>query len=92
MVSRVAAQLQEIYGSKGFEERTTRRMVKFARTFPDLKILTPLVTKLAWTHFLIVMSLKEHAQIGQQAVDQLPMPDTFEINVKAAALPCTSPR
>ena len=37
------------YGTKGFEERTIRRMMKFAQIFPDIKIVTPLVSKLSWT-------------------------------------------
>ena len=48
--------------AEGFEERTVRRMMKFAQMFPDLQILTPLVTKLSWTHFLIVMPLKDELQ------------------------------
>ena len=62
IVSAVSIQLQAEYGNKGFEERTVRRMMKFAQMFPDLQILTPLVTKLSWTHFLIVMPLKDELQ------------------------------
>ena len=49
IVATVAQQLQMEYGSKGFEERTIRRMMKFAQIFPDIKIVTPLVSKLSWT-------------------------------------------
>ena len=59
VVLQVATQLQAEYGNNGFEERTIRRMMKFAQMFPDLQILTPLVTKLSWTHFLMVMPLKD---------------------------------
>lgn len=62
IVATVSRQLQSLYGNKGFEERTIRRMVKFAQVFPDLKIVTPLVTKLSWTHFLIAMTLKDSLQ------------------------------
>ena len=62
VVLQVATQLQAEYGNKGFEERTIRRMMKFAQLFPDLQILTPLVTKLSWTHFLMVMPLKDELQ------------------------------
>ena len=58
IVSQVATQLQEEYGTKGFEERTVRRMMKFAQLFPDFQIVSPLVSKLSWSHFLIVMPLK----------------------------------
>ena len=61
IVSTVSRQLQEEYG-KGFEERTIRRMMQFAAMFPDIRILTPLVTKLSWSHFLIVMTLKDDIQ------------------------------
>ena len=44
-VSAVARLLQEEYGNKGFEERTIRRIMQFASLFPDINILTPLVTK-----------------------------------------------
>ena len=46
-LSQVATQLQEEYGKKGFEERTIRRMMKFAQMFPDIKIVSPLVSKLS---------------------------------------------
>lgn len=59
IVAPVVRQLQEEYGSKGFEERNIRRMMQFAQMFPDLKILSPLVTKLSWSHFLIVMPIND---------------------------------
>ena len=62
IVASVARQLQEEYGKKGFEERTIRRMMKFAQMFPDIQIVSPLVSKLSWTHFLIVMPLKDELQ------------------------------
>lgn len=61
IVTQVVKQLQEIYG-KGFEERTVRRMMRFAQIFPDIQILSPLVSKLSWSHFLIVMPLKDELQ------------------------------
>ena len=47
IVAQVARQLQEEYGTKGFEERTVRRMMKFAQLFPDFQIVSPLVSKLS---------------------------------------------
>ena len=59
IVSTLLTQLQEeYYGAKGFEERTVRRMMKFAQLFPDFQIVSPLVSKLSWSHFLIVMPMK----------------------------------
>jgi len=46
IVSQVATQLQEEYGTKGFEERTVRRMMKFAQLFPDFQIVSTLLSKL----------------------------------------------
>lgn len=62
IVSTVATQLQELYGTKGFEPRTIRRMMQFASLFPDIQIVTPLVTQLSWSHFLVVMPLKDEIQ------------------------------
>lgn len=58
IVAQVARQLQDEYGTKGFEGRTVRRMMKFAQLFPDLQIVAPLARKLSWSHFLIVMPMK----------------------------------
>ena len=62
IVAQVAQQLQEEFGKKGFEERNIRRMMQFAQTFPDFQIVSPLVSKLSWTHFLIVMTLRDELQ------------------------------
>lgn len=58
IVTQVAAQLQTEFG-KGFEIRTIRRMMQFASVFPDIQIVTPVVTQLSWTHFLIIMSVRD---------------------------------
>jgi predicted nuclease of restriction endonuclease-like (RecB) superfamily len=62
IVAQVATQLQEEYCSKGFEERNIRRMMQFATVFPDKQIVSPLVSQLSWTHFLMVMPLKNDLQ------------------------------
>ena len=59
IVLTVSRQLQLEYGDKGFEPRTIRRMMQFASLFPDLQIVTPLVTQLSWSHFLMVMPIKD---------------------------------
>lgn len=69
IVATVSRQLQAWYGSKGFEERTIRRMVQFAQEFPDWQIVSPLVSKLSWTHFL--------TKIVPQVVTQLPPRDVL---------------
>ena len=35
---------------------------KFAQEFPDWQIVSPLVSKLSWTHFLTIMTLKDPLQ------------------------------
>ena len=37
-------------------------MMQFAQMFPDSQIVAQLATKLSWTHFLIVMPLKDKLQ------------------------------
>ena len=48
--------------NKGFEERTIRRMMQFAQVFPDFQIVSTVLSKLSWSHFLIVMTLKDELQ------------------------------
>ena len=62
IVETVSKQLQNEYGGKGFEPRSIRRMMQFASEFPNLEIVSPLVTQLSWTHFLILMTLKDTLQ------------------------------
>ena len=45
IVSQVATQLQEEYGTKGFELRSIQRMMQFAQTFPDFQIVATLSRK-----------------------------------------------
>lgn len=46
IIATLSQQLQMEFGSKGFEPRTIHRMMQFASMFPDIKIVTPLVTQL----------------------------------------------
>ena len=62
IVSQVATQLQEEYGTKGFELRSIQRMMRFARLMPDSQIVSPLLSKLSWSHFLIVMPMKTNQE------------------------------
>ena len=62
IVSTLSTQLQQEYGTKGFEERTIRRMMQFALQFPDFQIVSTLLSKLSWSHFVIVMPIKDALQ------------------------------
>ena len=59
IVATLARQLQEHFQTSQFSSRSLRRMMQFAEEFPDLEIVTPLVTQLSWTHFLMVLPLKD---------------------------------
>ncbi len=56
VVASLAQELVLLYG-KSFELRNLRRMMQFAQTYPDFKIVSPLVSQLSWTHFTILISL-----------------------------------
>ncbi len=62
IVAQVARQLQEEYGTKGFDEKSIRRMMQFAKLLPDSQIVAQLATKLFWSHFMEVLPLKEPLQ------------------------------
>ena len=62
IVSTVATQLQELYGSKGFEPRSIRRMMQFASKFTDGQIVSTLSTKLSWSHIIETLPLKDSLQ------------------------------
>ena len=52
-------QLQERFQTSQFSLRSLRRMMQFEEEFPNIEIVTPLVTQLSWTHFLMVLPLKD---------------------------------
>lgn len=54
----VSAKLTAEFG-RGYGQRNLARMVQFAEVFPDPKILTSLMTKLGWTHFLHIIRLDD---------------------------------
>ncbi|PLC49764.1 hypothetical protein CR159_10745 [Pollutimonas subterranea] len=57
----LAKQLARDYG-RGFGEKNLRRMVKFAVTFPDEPIVATLSRQLSWSHFVLLLALKEPLQ------------------------------
>lgn len=61
IVPTVSAQLEKAYG-RSFTERNLRRMMQFADEFADFEIVTSLMTKLSWTHFLQLLPLKTMEQ------------------------------
>lgn len=58
IVATVSRQLVAEYG-KGFLEKNLRRMVQFAELFPDKQIVAALLRQLSWTHFTILIPIKD---------------------------------
>ena len=59
IVSMVATQLQNQYGTKGFEIRNIRRMMQFAQKIPKEQIVSQLATQLTWSHIIEVLPVKD---------------------------------
>src|SRR3989344_4972426 len=54
----LAVQLVKDYGNS-FSEKNLRRMVQFAVTFSDERIVVSLIRQLSWTHFIALLPLKD---------------------------------
>lgn len=54
IVVTLSRQLTARYG-RSFEEKNLRRMVQFARTFPDYEIVVTLSRRLSWSHILALL-------------------------------------
>ncbi|WP_412023685.1 PDDEXK nuclease domain-containing protein [Burkholderia cepacia] len=61
VLSTLAAQLTKDYGGS-FAVKNLRRMVQFAATFPDERIVVSLIRQLSWTHFVALVPLKDQRQ------------------------------
>ena len=72
IVPTVSAQLKAKYG-RNFEEKNLRRMLQFAEQFSDGSIVVPLARQLSWSHFLILLPIKNtEAKLyyAQKAIDE----------------------
>ncbi|MDO8966042.1 YhcG family protein [Algoriphagus sp.] len=58
IVATISAQLEANYG-RNFTEKNVRRMIQFAEEFPDFQIVVTLSRQLSWSHFLVIIPLKE---------------------------------
>ena len=58
IVGSVSKQLTIDYG-KGFSEKNLRRMMQFGELFPDQQIVAALLRQLSWTHFTILIPIKD---------------------------------
>ena len=62
IVATVSRQLQEEFGTKGFDVKSIRRMMQFASLFPEFQIVATLSRQLQWSHFVEVIPLKDDLQ------------------------------
>lgn len=59
IVATVSRQLRQEYGNNGYDEKSIRRMMQFARLFGDEKIVVTLSRQLCWSHFVEVIPLQD---------------------------------
>lgn len=58
VIDRVSAKLVAQHGN-GYGPRNLRRMVQFSRYYPDQQIVSALMTKLGWTHFVYLLTIED---------------------------------
>jgi len=58
VISALGTKLEARFG-RGFGEKNLRRMVQFAEAFPDSEIVAALLRQLGWTHFTLLIPMKE---------------------------------
>ncbi len=58
ILATLAQQLEQEFG-KGFSNSALTRMVRFAEQFTDEKILATLLQELTWSHFTLLLPLKD---------------------------------
>jgi len=54
----LSAKLTAEYG-QGYSARNLARMIQFAETFPDRAVVATLAERLAWSHFVEILPLRE---------------------------------
>ena len=59
IVTSLAKHLSLAYG-KGYSRANLFRMIKFAKQFPDRKIVSTLSRQLSWSHFVIICSIDDN--------------------------------
>ena len=61
IVATVSQQLERWHG-KGFNYSTVSRMIKFAELFPDEAVIISAARQLSWSHFTLLLPLKDSLQ------------------------------
>lgn len=59
IVPTISAQLESTHG-RNFTEKNVRRMMQFAEQFSDFEIVVPLARQLSWSHFTILIPIKNN--------------------------------
>jgi predicted nuclease of restriction endonuclease-like (RecB) superfamily len=59
IVVTLSRELTKKFG-RSYEEKNLRRMIQFAEEFPDLENVVTLSRQLTWSHFLILIPIKEN--------------------------------
>lgn len=59
IVATLSRQLTKEYGGSQFSLRNLRRMMQFSQAFPDIQIVTPVVSQLSWSHFMQVIPIED---------------------------------
>ena len=57
IVAKLSRQLSIDHGN-GFSEKSLRKMMQFAKVFPDEQMVASLMRQLCWSHFLILIPVK----------------------------------
>jgi predicted nuclease of restriction endonuclease-like (RecB) superfamily len=61
LILNLSQQLSREYG-RGFTEKNLRRMMQFAQAFPNEQIVATLSRQLSWSHFTLLLPLKQPLQ------------------------------
>ncbi len=61
IVATLSRQLTQEYG-RSYEEKNLRRMMQFAHQFPDIEIVATQWRQLSWSHFKIVIPIKDELE------------------------------
>lgn len=58
VINRLSERLLILHG-RGYSARNLHRMIQFVRCYPDHKIVSSLMTKLGWTHFVYLLTIED---------------------------------
>jgi len=61
VVASISKELEKQFG-RSYTLRNVRRMMQFAAVFPEIQIVTSLMTQLSWTHFIELFPMKSNEQ------------------------------